>query len=320
MIDQGKLGDAISYNSKRTFGVLSWPWNEYEKSSVQFAWATAHFQCENRLEVDGKFGPKTERLIRRISDDTSVQVPNPSSAPVKREETFSTSNSIIVDGKRVSIPSDFVDAGITASNFMDDGEVRFKHRERRNELIHFVLHETCGNTAQGCKDTLVRKGYGVQLILNPYGHISCHGDLVRDRMVHANRLNNTSIGMEVVNPYSPIYVRDNSVFGKTEKAEWWTWVPSTKGKNGDAVKRILERKGLREVPREYVTPTKSQLVAARLLVPWICDVSGIPYEFPTRDLNRKNRKNKHPGPGVVAHRDVASHADGRYMLEDLIRI
>lgn len=325
MLTQKQVSDAVVYNSKRVFdrSSLVWPWCKIGGSS--FVWATAIFQAENRIVIDGKFGATTESYIRREMDNTSVEVPTKS---LKNRGAKTYSNAIVVNGERVRLPDEFLRVGLIASNFMDDGEVHFKHRQRSAALIHFVLHETCGNTANGCTDTLKKKGYGVQLILAPNGHLSCHGDLVRDRMIHANQLNDTSFGMEIVDPYNPIYVIDKAVWYNTIPRKWWTWVPALKTKGGinKAIQRILNRKGLRSVPKKYVVPTAPQMVAARLLVPWLCEITGVPYRFPTKGLNKKKRRidgltlkpKGRPGSGVVAHRDFASHSDGRYILESLI--
>jgi len=211
------------------------------------------------------------------------------------------------------IDSEFIEPpeGLVVKNWVFDGEPLFKHKERKHKLIHFVLHETAGRSADGCKRTLLKKGYGVQLILERDGTISCHGDLLTDRMVHANHLNNTAIGIEVVNPYAPSIAKGMDF--DTIPAEWWTWCPKIKGK--------------KERDRRYVLPTEAQLKALSILIPFLCEKLGIPYEFPTADLNKKNRKVKKtgwrmkrtPGPGVIAHQDFATHADGRYLLEYLIK-
>lgn len=227
---------------------------------------------------------------------------------------MSISNCVIIRGEQVPLPKALMDNGVTASNYLDDGEPRFAHVSRKHGLVNFVLHETCGNTADGCKDTLLRKKFGVQLIMDPLGHISCHGDLLLDAMVHANQLNPVSIGMEIVNPYSPVYA--GKLFQRTAPAEWWTWVPSMRD---PVVERIVIKKGWTAVPRQYCLPTDAQMNAIRLFVPWVCGQVCIPYVFPTRDLCAKKRQNARPGPGVVAHRDFSTHSDGRYMLEDLIR-
>jgi len=312
MLTKAQVSAAIRYNASRagklySVADLPWPWAKAEPPS--FAWATALFQTGHGLTVDGQLGPKTLRLIDREEDDTSVERPTKThtSSSAKEKPVGEFSNAIVVDGARVLLPDQLIDAGMTASNYLDDGEPHFKHRARTKPLIHFVLHETCGNTAQGCKNTILRKGYGVQLILAHDGHLSCHGDLVRDRMVHANQLNDTSFGMEVVNPYAPKYVRDHSIWTRIIKAFWWTWCPDKKD-------------------RRYVTPTAPQMDVARLLVPWLCSLTGVPFRFPTKGLHKKKRQidgltmkpKGRPGAGVVAHRDFASHSDGRFMLEDLI--
>jgi hypothetical protein len=217
------------------------------------------------------------------------------------------SNAVIVHGARVALPESVLAARGTASNYLDDGEPAFQTKARVKALQHFVLHETCGNTASGCKDTLVRKGYGVQLILAPDGRISCHGDLADHVMVHANQCNYTSIGIECVNPYAPSYAR--KPFGATIPAQWWTWIPQ----GGKSL---------------YVLPMPVQIAVLQAFVPWVCGVLGIPWAFPTAGLNKTQRKIKGwdakpaavPGPGVIEHSGFASHADGRYLLEQVMKV
>jgi len=206
----------------------------------------------------------------------------------------------IIDAEFIQPPE-----GVVVKNFVYDGEPLFKSRPRTKTLQHFVLHETAGRTAGGCKKTLLRKGYGVHLILARDGTVSCHGDLANDVMAHANQLNKTSIGIEIVNPYAPKLAVGMDF--KTIPAEWWTWLANKKDKR-------------------YVLPTQVQLDTLVKIVPFLCDKLGIPYKFPTAYLNRKNRKIKgwrfppraRPDAGIVAHRDFGSHADGRFILEYLI--
>lgn len=207
----------------------------------------------------------------------------------------------IINGDYVYPPE-----GVIVRNFVQDGEPAFKSKPRKHRLEHFVLHETAGQTARGCKRSLEKKGYGVQLILARDGVVSCHGDLALDVMVHANQLNKTSIGIEVVNPYAPKLARGMDF--ETIPAEWWTWLADKNDKR-------------------YVLPTQAQLDTLVKIVPFLCKKLGIPYVFPTIGLGPQKPKIKgwqfppraKPGAGVVAHRDFASHADGRYLLEYLIR-
>jgi hypothetical protein len=208
-------------------------------------------------------------------------------------------STLVINGDYIVPPT-----GIEVRNFVFDNEPHFKHKLRTKPLQHFVIHETAGRSADRCKRTLLSRGYGVHLILDRSGIVSCHGDLAKDVMIHANQLNSTSIGVEIVNPYAPS-IAGNKMRYNTIPAQWWTWCPD---KND----------------RRYVLPTDAQLETLKILVPWLCQILGIPYVFPTKDLNTKNRQVKgigpfrRPKPGVVAHRDFASHSDGRYPLEYLI--
>lgn len=214
------------------------------------------------------------------------------------------SNAVILHGARVLLPEAVLAAGGSGATYLDDGEPAFRSKPRGRPLTHLVLHETCGSTAAGCKATLLRRGYGVQLILGPDGRLSCHGDLATAVMAHANQVNPTSVGIEVVSPYAPAYARPP--FGPTIPAEWWTWVPA----GGQ---------------RAYVLPTPTQLAVLQALVPWLCALTGIPYAFPTIGLNARQRKIPGwdakpaavPAPGVVPHCSFADHADGEYLLEVL---
>lgn len=203
-----------------------------------------------------------------------------------------SSNCILINDYEIELPE-----GVKGEHYLnDDALPHFKSKPRRKTLKHFVLHETAGNSATGCMRTLKKKGYGVQLILDRSGFITCHGDLATEVMIHANQLNKTSAGIEVVNPYAPklaAYPVD------TIPAEWWCWCPDKKD-------------------RRYVLPTSAQIDTLQILVPWLCEQLKIPYVFPTWFLNRKHRKLKRPAAGVVAHRDFAKHADGRYLLQWLM--
>lgn len=218
------------------------------------------------------------------------------------------SNSLIVNGEKVPLPAAVLELGVRGFNYIDDGEPCLRNKPRTAKLAHLVLHETAGNSATGCKDTLRQKKIGVHLILGKNGDLSCHADLARDVCFHGNQLNATSVGIEVVNPYRPEYARNPR--GPVLPAQWWTWVPPGH-------------------ERTYQAPMGIQMAAVKALVPWLCDVLGIPYEFPTRDLSAKRPQITgwkkpplgwlaKPGPGVVAHRDYASHADGRYLLEHVM--
>jgi hypothetical protein len=320
MLNRFEILDAVRYNARAlgrlwTYRELPQPLSDGPIDSEFVAWVCA-FQSQHGLKVDGQLGPKTFGEIKKgvALDDVTRPLRTSSLPPPVVVDGKVPSNYVIINGKRVNIPEAMISRGYTATNYLDDGEVRFKHQRRTKALNYFVQHETCGNTAQGCKDNLVKTGYGVQLIMDPWGRISCHGDLVLDRMAHVNQLNNMALGCEVVNPYSPVYVVDEKLWEKRIPRQWWTWIPEKK-----SVDRLLKRKGWNSVPKEYICPTDYQIESMKIFCPWVVREIGLfPYEFPTAGRKKGSPKIPYPAPGVIAHTDVHNHADGRYMLELLM--
>jgi N-acetyl-anhydromuramyl-L-alanine amidase AmpD len=207
---------------------------------------------------------------------------------------------IVINGKEMELPNQ-----IPSTNFLSDGEPHIFNKPRKKQLQHIVIHETTGVSARRCKDTLQKKGLGIHLILARDGKLSCHADLVSEVCYHGNQLNPTSIGIEVVNPYYPHIGKVVSYPVEIIPAKWWTH--TIKGKS-----------------KGYVLPTPEQIQTLKTIIPWLCEKLNIPYAFPTWFLNKTQKRikgwflKKKPDPGVVAHRDYASHSDGRWLLERLI--
>jgi hypothetical protein len=170
---------------------------------------------------------------------------------------------------------------------------------------HLVIHENNGRL-EPLKVVKylqsVRLGY--HIMIAPDGSMYQFADLSR-RVSHAKQCNSTGLGVCVLNTYSiknrgRLYgdYSDAGVIGK----RWWSG------------------------GHRYVLPTQAQLDTAAKMVPWLCRLTGTPLEFPTIKLGPHKPKitgwnkppkgwNARPEPGVVAHRDFGSHADGRYILE-----
>jgi len=122
---------------------------------------------------------------------------------------------LMIDGALVTAP-------FPVTNYRDDGEPHFWATRRISPLRHCVLHETAGRSAASAKRTLKDhpKHYGVHLILDRDGSLSQHADLASEVCVHANQLNATSVGIEIVNPYAPSLAYVDPI--ETIPARWWT--------------------------------------------------------------------------------------------------
>jgi len=316
LLTESEYNEAAFFNSARIDnGDLPFPLLGADAEELT-AWA-CYVQAVSGLKVDGLIGPKTLAALSGAGKGCDFKlVASPPRDSLVPDSHSNPSNCIIVNGRRCRLPDEMIAKGYTAVNYLDDGIVRFKHRKRTKALRWFVLHETVGNTAKGCVKSLEKKGFGVQLIQDPYGCFYCHGDLVLDRMVHANHLNNGSFGCEQINPYNPVFVRDSGIFGVWIPRQWWTWVPGRK-----SVLKLLQKKIWERVPKKYVALTDAQVQSMSMFAPWVCEQTGcVPFAFPTGDLGKRNRKKKWPGAGIVAHRDFSNHSDGRYMLEQLMRM
>lgn len=327
MLDDGDLRRARSYNRDKSENLwdhrsLPWPISDQAPNSTCFALMVAQLQDHAGLKVDGLLGPNTYSIIRALSDsaphesDDSEEARRPPT-PLPPPQT-GASNRVIIGGRRIALPQRLIDAGIRVTNHVDDGDHAFDFIERTQKVRRFVLHESVTRSAAATVRVLEAKkrksaeqgkrggrGYpfGVHFIGAPDGHISQHADLLTASLTHAGLANRSSIGWEIVNPYYG--KRIAAPFDRTIPARWWTWVPPG-------------------APRVYTLPTEAQIKMVRLFVPWVCEqLPDLPFRFPTRGLNSRQRritnyKTTLPPAGVVAHRDFSTHADGRFLLEELM--
>jgi len=340
------LSKAINFNKRRAGklwdqGSLPWPLSMnippqgfvISPDSQAFAFSVAIFQKFNGLLPDGMLGSNTLAAMnasRPASAETEAghdfESEGENSVAIGAEPELSTrparkgvSNCIIINGESVPISQEMIDLGITASNYMDDGEKQFTQYRKRKTASVFVIHESVTTSAAATNRILDAKrnrsanqgknkgkgwDYGIHLNMCPDGHIICHADLVQHRLVHANHMNDESIGIEVVNPYNPAF--GGAPFTRIIKGPWWCWRPKNREKL-------------------YTLPTPEQMRAIYPLVRFLTsEIPTLPLAFPTKDLGPRNtriegwRDGKKVGAGIVAHRDFASHADGRYLLEHCI--
>jgi len=198
---------------------------------------------------------------------------------------------------------------VQVKNFLELDVERFKIRKPIKKQKFIVLHENAGSiNLKNLYKYLNKKGYGYHLIVDHTGGVTQHGDLA-DAIWHGGRCNRFGIGICTLNPYYPrlLDTPTEKKFYSTIPAPWWAHCENKKDKR-------------------VVVPNKLQLQTLVNLIPFLCELLGVPLEFPTRHLNAKQRKIKYyrlpgrrPAPGIIAHRDYSSHADGRFALEFLIK-
>lgn len=324
--------DAVAYNAgmdgslwKRTDlpGPLNHP--GFGSDTPGFALGVATFQTAVGLLVDGKLGPNTLAALSQFRPyepggdgdcPTDADYSQDDAAPGSTHGTtwpparVGVSNKLIVDGTEVAIPTGMIDAGITCSNWQADGDKHFDFRRRTAPMRHFVLHESVTTSVAATIRVLEAKrrrngyDYGVHFTLAADGHIHQHNDPVQHRLVHANQLNDSSAGIEITNPYNPKF--GGAPWTTVIPGPWWCWKP-------------------RNAAKVYTLPTPAQLRAVAPLCRLLAEACpDLPLDFPTRALDRRHSRidrwsdGAKPAPGIVAHRDFASHADGRYPLEYVI--
>lgn len=309
----------------------------FQVGGEAFAHLVSLFQLVCGLTVDGKLGSDTlaalrsapEELRTPTLDDASdgdaeddLVVP-PAVVPPARTGRTGVSNCLRVGGVSVPLPPEALAAGVSASNFVDDDEHHFDAWKRKRPCRWWVIHESVSmsqkstiRTLEAKKRRSIREGknhgkgypYGVQLIVAPDGHASCHADVLDETLTHANQLNREGFGCEFVNPYNPKWAKPP--FDRVIAAPWWCWVP-------------------KDAEPLYTLPTAAQMVTAEHLARFLVDhLPDLPMAFPTAELGprngrikdwRKPHRRKPAGPGIVAHRDFSSHADGRYILEHVMQ-
>lgn len=204
---------------------------------------------------------------------------------------------LIVNGEEREGP-----AGVVVRNYRGDpGVVRFQNRARpRGTPVNaLVLHETVTTSWESTVDVLRRRGLGVHLIVGPDGALYQHADLLADEMWHAMQFNTSSVGVEVVNPYEPRFLRSGDPWAEVIEAPWAA---------GDA--------------RAYVLPTRAQAEAVCQVVDWVTSALANPVAVPQlwpglegthrMKMGRVSR-DVTANPGVHAHM-YFGHADGAWLV------
>jgi len=197
----------------------------------------------------------------------------------------------IVGGKVIEPPP-----GLDVLNFNDPSVHRFGGRDRTGKPVtELVVHETVTRSTGDTVAVLKKRRLGVHLILDEHGRFTQHGDLADDRLAHASQHNAPSIGIEVVNPYYPRYLKPGMAWSTVIDAPW-----------------AHEKK--------YVLPTPAQAEAVSRFIEWVTlPASGLDIPRTWIGLNGTAlamgpvESAAKLRPGLYAHH-YFGHADGAWLV------
>ena len=194
---------------------------------------------------------------------------------------------MIINGHKFEV------SGLFVKTYEDDAILRFPSQPR-HKVAALVLHETVTRELSTTLRALTARRLGVHLIVAPDGSVTQHADLFRDRLAHAAGLNAASVGLELVTPYYPHFLRPGS--------PWTEIIPAPWAHGG-----------------RYVLPLPCQLEAVARLVSFLTGPESgflIPKSWPGMtgsSLAMGRVKDPHPRPGIWAHHYVG-HADGAFLV------
>ena len=206
--------------------------------------------------------------------------------------TSDETRGFVVAGRVLPAP-----CGLDVTNFNDSEVHRFAGRDRSGRAItEVIVHESVTRSVADTVAVLERRRLGVHLVVAADGRVIQHGDLAHDRLAHAGGHNGPSVGIEVVSPYYPKYLRDGLPWSRVIDARW-----AHRGR--------------------YVLPTPEQAEATSKLVGWLISPEAeglsIPRTWIGLDGSRlamgRVEGADQRRPGIYVHH-AFGHADGSWLV------
>jgi len=206
--------------------------------------------------------------------------------------TPESSRGFAVAGRVLPVP-----CSLAVAIFNHPGVHRFAGRDRAGRAVtEVIVHESVTRSAADTVAVLERRRLGVHLVVAADGRVIQHGDLAHDRLAHAGGHNGPSVGIEVVSPYYPKYLRDGLPWSRVIDAPW---------AHGG----------------RYVLPTPEQAEATSRLVGWLTSPAAEGLSIPrtwigfdgTQLAMGRVPRGDTRRPGVWAH-TYFHHADGSWLV------
>lgn len=198
------------------------------------------------------------------------------------------------------IANSTADTNLNLRNFYDRGGVERLIGPPRYEgkVTEIVVHETVTRDVATTIKVLKRRKLGAHFIIDPEGAVTQHGDLVHDALSHAGSHNKRSVGIEVINPYYPRYLKSGP----------WT--------------KVIDAHWAHQ--KRYVVPPVCQLEALYQLLAFLTQTKTERFDVPWAPIGLGVAKKRFAmgrvwgskwgkKPGIYAH-TAFGHADGSFPL------
>jgi hypothetical protein len=207
-----------------------------------------------------------------------------------KEAGTTRANAFMVAGKEVT------SGVLKVRTFLDPKVHRFAGLDRTGKPVtELVVHETVTCSAKETVAALIQRGLGVHLVLDEEGRFTQHGDLANDIMAHASQHNRPSIGIEVVNPYYPSYLKPGTAWSAVIDAPW-----------AHKQKYVLPTPAQAEAVARFIEWATSRALGLAIPRTWI-GLAGANLAMAEVETAAK------PRPGIYAHH-YFGHADGAWLV------
>jgi hypothetical protein len=196
---------------------------------------------------------------------------------------------MIIDGARVAARSE-----LRISTYEEDRKLELRGAPRKRPVSELIIHETVTRDVATTLRVLRKRRLGVHFIIAPDGEVLQLADPARTRLEHAAPHNVRSVGVEIVNPVEPRFLRKGLAWTRTIRARWAA---------GGA----------------YVLPTLAQAEACSVLIDTFTQgtIPGLTIPRAWRGLRDGDLAMgrvagaERPKPGIYAH-CYFHHADGAW--------
>jgi len=111
-------------------------------------------------------------------------------------------------------------ARLRVRSFVDDPTLNFVGTKRKARVTEIIVHETVTRDVKTTLRVLRRRRLGVHFLIAPDGEVLQLADPVTTRLEHAAPHNVRSVGIEIVNPVEPRFLRKGLPWTRTLRGAW----------------------------------------------------------------------------------------------------